>query len=70
MSESKRLAAAIHSSLLAETGAKDAGLLKVALPFFEKLLNQPSSTVMARIISLKINRFEIATIKINLWQVS
>ena len=28
MSESKRLAAAIHSSLLAETGAKDAGLLK------------------------------------------
>ena len=28
MSESKRLAAAIHSSLLAETGAKDAGLLE------------------------------------------
>lgn len=28
MSESKRLAASIHSSLLAETGAKDAGLLE------------------------------------------
>ena len=28
MSESKRLAAAIHSSLLSETGAKDAGLLE------------------------------------------
>ena len=28
MSESKRLAAAVHSSLLAETGAKDAGLLE------------------------------------------
>lgn len=28
MSESRRLAAAIHSSLLAETGAKDAGLLE------------------------------------------
>ena len=28
MSESKRLAAAIHASLLAETGAKDAGLLE------------------------------------------
>lgn len=28
ISESKRLAAAIHSSLLAETGAKDAGLLE------------------------------------------
>lgn len=28
MSESKRLAAAIHSSLIAETGAKDAGLLE------------------------------------------
>ena len=28
MSESKRLAAAIHSSVLAETGAKDAGLLE------------------------------------------
>ena len=28
MSESKRLAATIHSSLLAETGAKDAGLLE------------------------------------------
>ena len=28
MSESKRLAAAIHSSLLAETGARDAGLLE------------------------------------------
>ena len=31
MSESKRLAAAIHSSLLAETGAKDAGLLESSL---------------------------------------
>ncbi len=68
MSESKRLAAAIHSSLLAETGAKDAGLLERSFAVLRETAKP--AVLLEWIISLKINRFKIATIKISLWQVS
>ena len=66
ISESNRLAADIHSSLLAETGAKDAGLLQVALLSFEKQINQQFYwSLVTLTISTKTNKFVAMLTKID-----
>ena len=68
MSESKTSCqAAIHSSLLAETGAKDAGLLERSFAVLRETAKPAVLLELGYIDNFaEINRFEIATIKISL----